>query len=42
MRLDNTLSQGMVGEPVEERCDHLRVAKDARPFAEGEITDVRS
>ena len=27
----------VVGEAVEERCGHLRIAEDAGPFAKGEI-----
>jgi hypothetical protein len=27
----------MVGEAVEERGGHLRIAEDGRPFAEGEV-----
>jgi len=26
-----------MGQPVEERGGHLRVAEDGRPFAEGEV-----
>lgn len=32
--LDNV---AVMGEPVEQRRGHLGIAKDARPFAEGEV-----